>query len=153
MGGGDWDKGGQFFLNCSPHCQSLWDLRSSGKLSPRLNSQDVTPRACPHVGRERALLQDGNPRESVKVGNQTWLNISELPTTLHVQSSTSVGHRDWACLGSGCRQRKEGQRPGKGQPGLASVQVAPWGILGGSQVELAQLSSTETERQKDSGWL
>lgn len=72
--GGDWDKGGQFFPNCSPHYQALWDLRSSGKPSPRLKSQDVTPRACPHVGRERALLQDGNPRGSVKVGNQTWLN-------------------------------------------------------------------------------
>ena len=64
-----------------------------------------------------------------------------------------MGHRDWACLGSGCPQRKEGQSPGKGQPDLASVQVAPRGILGGSQVELAQLRSTETERQKDSGWL
>lgn len=72
--GGDWDKGGQFLPNCSPHCQAMWDLRSSGKLSPRLNSQDVTPRACPHLGRQRALLQDGNPRGSVKVRNQTWLN-------------------------------------------------------------------------------
>lgn len=41
--------------------------------------------------------------------------------------------------------RKEGQRSGRGQSGLASVQVAPRGILGGSQVELAQLSGTETE--------
>ena len=47
--------------------------------------------------------------------------------------------------------RKEGQRSGGGQPGLASVQVAPRGILGGSQVELAQLSGTETERRTRGG--
>lgn len=65
---------------------------------------------------------------------------------MHVQTGTSVGHRDWACLGSECPQRKEGQRPGRGQPGLASVQVAPRGILGGFQAELAQMSGTETGR-------
>lgn len=61
---------------------------------------------------------------------------------LNVQARQGTGHA-WGLVST-----EEGGDRGQagGQPGLASVQVAPRGILGGFQVELAQMSGTETGR-------